>query len=98
MKKKYIIGALIAIFGVIFIFSFVIKPKQSEMNTIRLASSPGPYSDLFLKGVKPILEKEGYKVKNQSFSDLSLADVAINNGEANLNVDQHTAYMDNFNK
>lgn len=98
MKKKYIIGALIAIFGVIFIFSFVIKPKQSETNTIRLASSPGPYSDLFLKGVKPILEKEGYKVKNQSFSDLSLADVAINNGEADLNVDQHTAYMDNFNK
>ena len=44
MKKKYIIGALIAIFGVIFIFSFVIKPKQSEMNTIRLASSPGPLS------------------------------------------------------
>ncbi|WP_429971846.1 MetQ/NlpA family ABC transporter substrate-binding protein [Fructilactobacillus sp. Tb1] len=98
INKKYIIGGLIAIFGIAFLFSFVIKPKQNNTNTIRLASSPGPYSDLFLNGVKPILEKEGYKVKNQSFSDLSLADVAINNGEADLNVDQHTAYMDNFNK
>ncbi|WP_413628074.1 MetQ/NlpA family ABC transporter substrate-binding protein [Fructilactobacillus vespulae] len=96
-KKKYIIGTIIALFGIIFIFTFLVKPSKTETNTIRLASSPGPYSDLFLKGVKPILEKEGYKVKNQSFSDLSLADVAINNQEADLNVDQHTAYMNNFN-
>ncbi|USS88540.1 MetQ/NlpA family ABC transporter substrate-binding protein [Fructilactobacillus hinvesii] len=97
MKKKYLFGGIIVIFVLLFVFTFVIKPKQDNDKTIRLASSPGPYSELFLKGVKPILEKEGYKVKNQSFSDLSLADVAINNGEADLNVDQHTAYMNNFN-
>ncbi|ETO40670.1 Methionine ABC transporter substrate-binding protein [Fructilactobacillus florum 8D] len=98
MKKKFIYLALLAALGIGFIYTFVLKPQQSETNTIRLASSPGPYSDLFLNGIKPILEKEGYKVKNQSFSDLSLADVAINNGEADLNVDQHTAYMKNFNQ
>ncbi|USS92946.1 MetQ/NlpA family ABC transporter substrate-binding protein [Fructilactobacillus ixorae] len=97
MKKKYIISGIVVVFAILFIVTFIIKPKQDDGKTIRLASSPGPYSELFLKGVKPILEQEGYRVKNQSFSDLSLADVAINNGEADLNVDQHTAYMNNFN-
>ncbi|ANZ57488.1 metal ABC transporter substrate-binding protein [Fructilactobacillus lindneri] len=97
-NKKYLYGGLAAVLVLAFVFTFIVKPHKSETNTIRLASSPGPYSDLFLNGVKPILEKEGYHVQNQSFSDLSLADVAINNGEADLNVDQHTAYMDNFNK
>lgn len=73
--------------------------KASAANkTIRLATSPGPYSNLFVKGVEPILKKEGYTVKTQSFSDLNHADQALSEGSADLNVEQHTAWLQNFNK
>lgn len=32
----------------------------SEETSIRVATSPGPYSELFLDQVAPILEEEGY--------------------------------------
>ncbi|KID42408.1 MetQ/NlpA family ABC transporter substrate-binding protein [Fructilactobacillus fructivorans] len=104
MKKRYWITALVAIIVVLFGYTFVYRPyqkahqPQSNKKTIVLASSPGPYSDLFMKGIKPILEKDGYKVKNKSFSVLLNADMALNQGQVDLNIEQHGAYMNNFNK
>ncbi|MCC7666083.1 MetQ/NlpA family ABC transporter substrate-binding protein [Liquorilactobacillus satsumensis] len=73
------------------------KSSSNNQKTILLGSSPGPYSELFLKGIKPILEKEGYHVTNKSFNNLLNADVALSEGQVDLSVDQHTAYMKNFN-
>lgn len=66
--------------------------------TIRVATSPGPYSELFLDEVKPALEKEGYQVDNRDFDDLQRANIAIQEGSMDLNVDQHTLYMNQFNR
>ncbi len=60
--------------------------------------SQGPYSELFEKGVKPILEKQGYTFKAVDMSDLVQADQVLNDGEVDFNVEQHTAYAENFNK
>lgn len=62
------------------------------------SKSQGPYSDLFEKGVKPILEKKGYTFVGKNMSDLLQADVVLNDGEVDFNVEQHTAYMKDFNK
>lgn len=72
--------------------------KQDKKTEILVGTSPGPYSELFLKAVKPILEKDGYTVKEKNFDSLKYADEALQNGEIDLNVDQHTAYLNNFNK
>lgn len=66
--------------------------------TIRVATSPGPYSELFQDGVAPILEEEGYTVDAQNFTDLTQADTALAEGSADLNVEQHTAWMNVFNE
>ncbi|MFT8322750.1 MAG: MetQ/NlpA family ABC transporter substrate-binding protein [Bacillus sp. (in: firmicutes)] len=71
--------------------------SSGEKTTIKVGTSPGPYSELFLKAVKPILEDKGYKIENVEFSDLLQADIALSEGSVDLNVDQHTAYMNNFN-
>lgn len=65
---------------------------------IRVGTSPGPYSELFKKGVAPILKKKGYGIIYTSFSDLQTADIALNEGNIDLNVDQHSAYIKAFNK
>ncbi|MBQ1949420.1 MAG: hypothetical protein II367_04605 [Treponema sp.] len=44
-----------------------------------------------------MLEKQGYKVNAVDFSDLLTADIALNDGSVDFNVEQHTAYLENFN-
>ncbi|XOQ52994.1 MAG: D-methionine-binding lipoprotein metQ [Succiniclasticum sp.] len=73
--------------------------KQSgEKKDLTYSKSQGPYSELFEKAVKPILEKKGYKITGKDMSDLVQADIVLNEGEVDFNVEQHTAYMENFNK
>lgn len=74
------------------------QPKESADNQITIGTSPGPYSQLFLDAVKPILEKQGYHIKQIDFSDLMQADIALQQGNIDINVDQHTAYMKDFNQ
>ena len=69
-----------------------------DTKTIRVATSPGPYSELFQEGVAPILEKDGYTLEYTNFTDLTQADTALDEGSADLNVEQHTAWMNVFNK
>ena len=65
--------------------------------TIRYGKSQGPYTALFEAAIVPILEKEGYTVEGTDFSELLTADIALNDGDVDVNVEQHTAYAENFN-
>ena len=69
----------------------------SEKKEIVYGKSQGPYTELFEDAIVPILEKEGYTLKAVDLSDLQTADVALNDGDVDVNVEQHTAYMDSFN-
>lgn len=74
------------------------REKTAEnKHTIVVGTSPGPYSQLFLTAIKPILERQGYNVKDIDFTNLRQADVALNDGDIDINVDQHTAYYQDFN-
>ena len=59
--------------------------------------SQGPYTELFEAAIVPILEEQGYTLKGVVFSDLLTADIALNDGDVDVNVEQHTAYAENFN-
>lgn len=74
------------------------KANTLEKKNIKIGISPGPYSELFTDAVKPILEKNGYIIESINFSDLRQADVALAEGSIDLNLDQHTAYVTNFDK
>ena len=68
-----------------------------DKKEIVYGKSQGPYTELFEAVIVPILEKEGYTVKGVDFSDLQTADIGLNDGDVDVNVEQHTAYMENFN-
>lgn len=70
---------------------------DGETTQIRVGTSPGPYSELFRDGIDPILTEQGYEIDYTEFTDLRQADVALSEGAVDLNVDQHTAYMNVFN-
>src|SRR5690625_2008233 len=72
--------------------------EGEKKTTIKVGTSPGPYSELFLNGIKPILEEDGYTIETVEFTELLQADIALDEGSIDLNVDQHTAYYTNFNE
>ena len=59
--------------------------------------SAGPYTELFEEAIIPILEKQGYTFTCVEIESLAEVDVVLNDGDVDLNVDQHTAYMSAFN-
>lgn len=73
------------------------KETGATKKTIKYGKSQGPYTELFETAIVPILEKEGYKLEAVEFSDLLTADIALNDGDVDVNVEQHTAYAQNFN-
>ncbi|KAF1305208.1 metal ABC transporter substrate-binding protein [Enterococcus saccharolyticus] len=96
MKKLFTIGTI----GLVstLLLTGCGSGDETENKEIRVGTSPGPYSELFLDGIKPILEEDGYTVKETPFDALLQADVALNDGDIDVNVDQHTAYLENFNE
>lgn len=59
----------------------------SEKKEIVYGKSQGPYTELFEDAIVPILEKEGYTLKAVDLSDLQTADVALNDGDVDVNVE-----------
>lgn len=72
--------------------------SEETKENITIGTSPGPYSELFMDGIVPILEDQGYTVTETVFTEVRQADVALQEGAIDVNVDQHLAYMNNFNK
>ncbi len=100
MKFSFLKNTFLILLASILIFNLAAcgKTTTSEKKELKVGTSPGPYSELFKTGVKPILEKEGYKVTLVNFSNLLQADIALTEGSIDFNVDQHTAYVNSFNK
>ena len=98
--KKFTIGLLLMAFGAALLAGCGNSSGSagSEKKELVFSKSQGPYSELFEQGIKPILEKKGYKVTAKDMSDLLQADVALNEGEVDFNVEQHIAYLEDFNK
>lgn len=66
-------------------------PKELVIGT-----SAGPYADQIKLGIKPILEKQGYKVKIVEFNDYIQPNFALAEGSLDANVFQHIIYLTKF--
>ena len=59
---------------------------------------PTATSDLFDAGVKPILEKKGYKLEGVGIKDSIQREMALEEGQIDFHVDAHDAWIRNVNK
>lgn len=66
-------------------------PKELVIGT-----SAGPYADQIRFGIKPILEKQGYKIKLVEFNDYVQPNFALTEGALDANVFQHIVYLTRF--
>jgi D-methionine transport system substrate-binding protein len=72
--------------------------KVDETKEIKIGATAGPYSDMVTKAIKPGLEAKGYKVEVVEFSDYIQPNKALDNGDIQANLFQHTIYLENFEK
>ena len=70
---------------------------SSDDKTITVAASPTPHAQILNDAVKPLLEKEGYKLVVKEFNDYVLPNTATEEGEVDANYFQHIPYLEEFN-
>lgn len=73
------------------------QADTESQGEIAYSKSQGPYTELFEDAIVPILEDDGWTFRAEEVSELLNANIALNDGDVDLNVEQHTAYMDDFN-
>lgn len=59
-------------------------------------ATAGPYADQIRVGIKPLLEKKGYRVKVVEFNDYIQPNFALAQGALDANVFQHIVYLTKF--
>jgi len=78
--------------------SLLLAPAAAarDANEVVIGTSAGPYADQVRHGIKPILERQGYKVKVVEFSDYIQPNFALAEGSLDANVFQHSVYLKKF--
>lgn len=69
----------------------------SDEKTIKIGVTPVPHAEI-IEVVKPILEKEGYKVEVTEFNDYVTPNTALAEGSLDANFFQHIAYLNETNE
>ncbi len=95
MKVKKILGFILALTLVLGIASC--GNKDSDDKTITIGASPNPHSEILKKVVKPLLEKEGYKLEVKTFDDYVLPNKALSEKSLDANYFQHEPYLEEYN-
>lgn len=68
----------------------------TEKKEIVFGTTVGDFGDMVKEQIKPALEKKGYTVKLLEFTDYVRPNLALAEGELDINVFQHKPYLDNF--
>lgn len=69
-----------------------------DKKEIVFGTTVGDFGDMVKDQIQPALEKKGYKVKLVEFTDYVRPNLALAEGELDINVFQHKPYLDNFKK
>ena len=96
MKKWIVLIAVVIGFGTILGgCGGSSKSGISEDKEIRIGVTPGPHAQV-VEDVKKLAEKEGLKIRIVEFSDYVQPNVALSQGEIDINIFQHKPYLDNM--
>ena len=70
--------------------------QETTRKELVIGATAGPYADQVKLGIKPLLEKKGYRVKVVEFNDYIQPNFALAQGSLDANVFQHIVYLTKF--
>ena len=85
-------SVIAALFGL----TLALSAQARDPKELVIGTSAGPYADQVRLGIKPILERQGYKVKLVEFNDYIQPNFALAEGALDANVFQHIIYLTRF--
>ena len=91
LKRLLIASITTSVLSLVSTFAIAKDAKELVIGT-----SAGPYADQVKLGIKPILEKQGYKVKVVEFNDYIQPNFALAEGSLDANAFQHIVYLTKF--
>ena len=68
----------------------------AEKREIKFGTTPGDFGTMVTDKIKPMLEKQGYKVTLTEFPDYVTPNKALAEGAIDINVFQHKPCLDGF--
>ena len=80
----------------VFLVSALVPALAQDKKEIVIGATAGPYSDQVKLGIKPLLEKKGYRVRIVEFNDYVQPNFALAQGALDANVFQHVVYLTKF--
>jgi D-methionine transport system substrate-binding protein len=92
---RFLLSAFLAIGALAGAHSYAAEPSKPEL---KVGFVPGPYIDEFKVGVRPELEKKGYRIRYFEFSTGLEANNAVFKGEIDADVMQHTVFLNSYNE
>ena len=95
MKK--IITLLLAVCLLASALAGCASSAKTENKTIVVGASSTPHAEILNKAVKPLVEKDGYKLVVKEFTDYVQPNNVVESGEIDANYFQHVPYLDDFN-
>lgn len=99
MKVKKILAlASVAILSLTLAACGANKEKAGDDKTIVVGASANPHAEILNNVVKPLLEKEGYKLDVKVFNDYVLPNKALSEKSLDANYFQHEPYLKEYNK
>lgn len=72
------------------------KAETGEKKVIKVGATPVPHKEILEGAVKPLLEKQGYKLEIVEYNDYVLPNTALADGELDANYFQHEPYLNNM--
>ena len=93
---------LLALVAIIIVFAAIFGLNRNggsqasgstKLKTVKIGVAAGPYGDMATKVLGPLLEKKGYKVVTKEFNDYVQPNKALNSGEIDANLFQHSLYL-----
>nr|WP_145548741.1 MetQ/NlpA family ABC transporter substrate-binding protein [Variovorax boronicumulans] len=78
--------------------AFLANAAGAAATELSVGFMPGPYRDAFAKGIAPQLEKQGYTIRYVEFSQGVQPNDAVERGQIQANIFQHSLYLEATNK
>jgi len=92
LHRRALVALTLAAFAALAASSSFAQDKKE----IVIGATAGPYADQVKLGIKPLLEKKGYRVKVIEFNDYVQPNFALAQGSLDANVFQHIVYLTKF--
>ena len=93
--RRRVVATSIALFSLA-VASALVPALAQDKKEIVIGATAGPYSDQVKLGIKPLLEKKGYRVRIVEFNDYVQPNFALAQGALDANVFQHVVYLTKF--